>query len=194
MKKTLTIISLICLVVTCSQVIASAGEEKPQSKGIEAKMQSGKEYILMELDTGKVLIELFRDEAPGTVDNFIKLVNKGFYNGLAFHRVIEGFMAQGGCPKGDGTGGPGWTIKGEFTKNKKHVRGTVSMARTADPDSAGSQFFICFAPQPHLDGNYAIFGQVIEGMDAVDKIKKTGEAGGPTKIQKATYFDKRKKK
>lgn len=120
-------------------------------------------------------VELYPDVAPNTVNNFISLVNKGFYNGLCFHRVIEGFMIQGGDPKGNGTGGPGYSIRGEFTKNGfknnlKHKRGVISMARSMMPNSAGSQFFIMHAGAPHLDGQYAAFGQVIDGMDVIDKI------------------------
>ena len=120
-------------------------------------------------------VELYPDVAPNTVNNFISLVNKGFYNGLCFHRVIDGFMIQGGDPKGNGTGGPGYSIRGEFTKNGfknnlKHKRGVISMARSMMPNSAGSQFFIMHADAPHLDGQYAAFGQVIDGMDVIDKI------------------------
>lgn len=120
-------------------------------------------------------VELYPDVAPNTVNNFISLVKKGFYNGLCFHRVIEGFMIQGGDPKGNGTGGPGYTIRGEFSKNGfkndlKHKRGVISMARSMMPNSAGSQFFIMHADAPHLDGQYAAFGQVIDGMDVIDKI------------------------
>jgi cyclophilin family peptidyl-prolyl cis-trans isomerase len=120
---------------------------------------------------GRIVFEFYPKDAPGTVDNFIKLANKGFYNGLKFHRVIPGFMAQGGDPLGSGMGGPGWTIKDEFN-SKKHLKGTVAMARTMEPNSAGSQFYICFEPQPSLDGKYTVFGQVIEGMDVVDGIQK----------------------
>lgn len=123
----------------------------------------------------KIKIELYPDTAPITVENFIKLVRDGFYDGLTFHRVIPGFMIQGGCPNGTGTGGPGWHIKGEFASNGvenplKHTRGMISMARAMDPDSAGSQFFIMHQDAPHLDGQYAAFGKVVEGMDVVDEI------------------------
>ena len=123
----------------------------------------------------KIKIELYPDTAPITVENFIKLVRDGFYDGLTFHRVIPGFMIQGGCPNGTGTGGPGWHIKGEFASNGvenplKHTRGVISMARPMDPDSAGSQFFIMHQDAPHLDGQYAAFGKVVEGMDVVDEI------------------------
>ncbi|MCR5059792.1 MAG: peptidylprolyl isomerase [Saccharofermentans sp.] len=126
-------------------------------------------------DGGIIKAELYPDIAPISVDNFIKLASKGFYNGLTFHRVIPGFMIQGGCPNGTGTGGPGYTIKGEFAangvvNNLKHERGVLSMARAMDPDSAGSQFFIMHETSPHLDGSYAAFGKVIEGMDVVDRI------------------------
>ncbi len=132
--------------------------------------------VVFELENGKKIeIELYPDVAPKTCENFKKLVEDGFYDGLIFHRVIKGFMIQGGCPNGTGTGGPGYTIKGEFAANGfdnslKHTRGVVSMARAADPDSAGSQFFIMHADAPHLDGQYAAFGKVVSGMDAVDEI------------------------
>ena len=120
---------------------------------------------------GRIAFEFYPKDAPGTVDNFIKLANKGFYNGLKFHRVIPGFMAQGGDPLGSGMGGPDYTIKDEFN-SRKHLKGTVAMAKTLEPDSAGSQFYICFEPQPSLDGKYTVFGQVIEGIDVVDGIQK----------------------
>ena len=132
--------------------------------------------VTFEMKDGDVFyVELYPEVAPNTVNNFISLVKKGFYNGLCFHRVIEGFMIQGGDPKGNGTGGPGYTIRGEFTKNGfkndlKHKRGVISMARSMMPNSAGSQFFIMHADAPHLDGQYAAFGQVIDGMDVIDKI------------------------
>lgn len=129
-------------------------------------------------DGGKIVAELYPDLAPISVNNFISLVKKGFYDGLIFHRVISGFMIQGGCPKGTGTGGPGYCIKGEFKSNGfnndlRHTRGVLSMARTMIPDSAGSQFFIMHKDAPHLDGEYAAFGMVIEGMDVVDAIAST---------------------
>jgi len=126
-------------------------------------------------DGGVMKAELYPEIAPATVKNFVDLASKGFYNGLIFHRVIRGFMIQGGCPEGTGMGGPGYTIKGEFAKNGvkndlKHERGVLSMARAYDPNSAGSQFFIMHQDAPHLDGDYAAFGKVIEGMDVVDGI------------------------
>ncbi len=123
----------------------------------------------------KIELELYPETAPESVANFVSLVKKGFYNGKTFHRVIEGFMIQGGCPKGNGTGGPGYNIKGEFAANGvkndlKHTRGTLSMARSMMPNSAGSQFFIMHRDAPHLDGQYAAFGRVTSGMEVVDRI------------------------
>lgn len=135
--------------------------------------------ITITMDDGSVIrAELYPEIAPITVNNFISLVQKGFYNGLIFHRVIPSFMIQGGCPQGSGTGGPGYQIKGEFSSNGvdnplKHERGVLSMARSSAPDSAGSQFFIMVEAAPHLDGNYAAFGRVTEGMDVVDAIVNT---------------------
>ncbi|MCI8401507.1 MAG: peptidylprolyl isomerase [Lachnospiraceae bacterium] len=129
-------------------------------------------------DGGIIKAELYPQTAPNTVNNFISLIKKGFYNGIGFHRVIKGFMLQGGCPQGDGTGGPGYSIRGEFRQNGfdnmiKHEPGVLSMARTMIPDSAGSQFFIMHKAAPHLDGAYAAFGKVTEGMDVVERIAQT---------------------
>ncbi|MEG0013383.1 MAG: peptidylprolyl isomerase [Cellulosilyticaceae bacterium] len=129
-------------------------------------------------DDSQIKVELYPEIAPITVENFVKLVNDGFYNGLTFHRIIRGFMIQGGCPEGTGTGGPGHQIKGEFSgngvaNNLKHTKGVISMARSQSPDSAGSQFFIMHQDSPHLDGQYAGFGKVIEGLDVVDYIANT---------------------
>ena len=134
-----------------------------------------KKFIIEMEDGGIMKGELYPEIAPETVKNFEELANKGFYEGLIFHRVIPGFMIQGGCPRGNGTGGPGYTIKGEFTMNGfkndlKHTRGVLSMARAMDPDSAGSQFFVMVADAPHLDGQSAAFGKVTEGMDTADYI------------------------
>ena len=132
--------------------------------------------VTFEMENGDIMkAELYPEIAPNTVKNFISLVNKGFYNGLIFHRVIRGFMIQGGCPDGTGMGGPGYSIKGEFAQNGftndlAHDPGVLSMARAMHPDSAGSQFFIMHEKSPHLDGAYAAFGKIIEGMDIVDKI------------------------
>ena len=132
--------------------------------------------VTIEMEDGGVMkAELYPDVAPNTVNNFISLVQKGYYDGLIFHRVIPGFMIQGGCPDGTGMGGPGYSIKGEFTGNGfqndlVHDRGVLSMARTMAPDSAGSQFFVMVEKAPHLDGQYAAFGKVIEGMEVADAI------------------------
>ena len=132
--------------------------------------------VTITMENGDVMkAELYPEIAPNTVNNFISLIQKGFYDGLTFHRVIPGFMIQGGCPEGTGTGGPGYSIRGEFAQNGfrndlAHTEGVLSMARAMHPDSAGSQFFIMHRPAPHLDGAYAAFGKVIEGMEVVDKI------------------------
>lgn len=132
--------------------------------------------VTINMENGGVIkAELYPEVAPNTVKNFISLINKGFYDGVIFHRVIPNFMIQGGCPNGNGMGNPGYSIKGEFTRNGfkndlKHTRGVLSMARTMVHDSAGSQFFIMVADSPHLDNQYAAFGKVIEGMDVADKI------------------------
>ncbi len=132
--------------------------------------------VTFEMENGKLIkAELYPDIAPNTVRNFISLIRKGFYNGLTFHRVISGFMIQGGCPDGNGMGGPGYVIRGEFSQNGfdnplKHTPGVLSMARTMAPDSAGSQFFLMHKDAPHLDGAYAAFGKVTEGMDTVNEI------------------------
>ncbi len=139
-----------------------------QNPIVTIKMQNG----------GVIKAELYPEIAPESVNNFISLINKGYYNGLIFHRVIRGFMIQGGCPDGTGMGGPGYHIKGEFNQNGfqndlKHTEGVLSMARSMFPDSAGSQFFIMHKTSPHLDGAYAAFGKVIEGMDVVNNIAET---------------------
>ncbi|NJD52916.1 MAG: peptidylprolyl isomerase [Candidatus Methanoperedens sp.] len=126
---------------------------------------------ILETTKGIIKFELKESEAPITTKNFIDLAQKGFYNGLTFHRVIRGFMIQGGCPKGDGTGGPGYMIRDEFHPKLKHTKGAVSMAN-AGPNTGGSQFFITEAPQPHLDGKHSVFGQVTEGQNVVESIKK----------------------
>ena len=137
---------------------------------------SEKPIVTFKMRNGDVMkAELYPEIAPNTVNNFISLINKGFYNGLTFHRVIKGFMLQGGDPEGTGMGGPDYSIKGEFTSNGftnnlKHTKGVLSMARTMMPDSAGSQFFLMHKTSPHLDGEYAAFGKVIEGLEVIDKI------------------------
>ena len=150
-----------------------------------ARIQGRKRYtmsnpiVTIEMENGDIMkAELYPEIAPNTVNNFISLIQKGYYDGLIFHRVINGFMIQGGCPDGTGMGGPGYDIKGEFSQNGfkndlKHSEGVLSMARTMIPDSAGSQFFIMHKNSPHLDGAYAAFGKVIDGMDVVNKIAET---------------------
>ena len=140
---------------------------------------------------GKMTLELYPEKAPVTVENFVKLAKSGFYNGIIFHRVIAGFMIQGGDPTGTGMGGPGHTIKGEFASNGvendlKHTRGVISMARAYDPNSAGSQFFIMHADAPHLDGDYAAFGKMLDGFDTLDEIARvrTNFSDRPLRQQK----------
>ena len=143
---------------------------------LERKMIMKNPVVTFEMDSGKEMTaELDLKAAPNTVRNFVSLVEKGFYNGLTFHRVIPGFMIQGGCPQGTGTGGPGYSIKGEFAGNGfdnpiKHDRGVLSMARSGHPDSAGAQFFVMVARSPHLDGQYTAFGKITEGMEVADDI------------------------
>ena len=146
--------------------------------------------VTIEMSNGDTMkLELYPEMAPNTVNNFISLVQKNFYDGLTFHRIINGFMIQGGDPSGNGTGGPGYSIKGEFSGNDfaentlAHTAGVISMARAMDPDSAGSQFFIMHKNAPHLDGQYAAFGKITEGMDIVDKIAtcETDWSDAPTK-------------
>jgi cyclophilin family peptidyl-prolyl cis-trans isomerase len=129
-----------------------------------------KQIGVISLENGaEIRLELYSMDAPKTVENFVTLARRGFYNGLTFHRVVPDFVVQGGCPKGTGMGGPGYTIEAEFNA-QKHVRGSVAMARSQHPDSAGSQFYICYGPTPHLDGNYTVFGRVVAGMEHVDRI------------------------
>ncbi|MEI3605261.1 peptidylprolyl isomerase [Pseudogracilibacillus sp. SE30717A] len=187
-KKMFLFISIFVLAVVL--VGCGSNSEESKEKDMEETDQSAEQKTENEQTTpsgehpivtmnvegeGKVLIELYPDVAPNTVNNFISLVEDGFYDGLIFHRVIPGFMIQGGDPEGTGMGGPGYSIKGEFNSNDfannlEHERGVISMARSQASDSAGSQFFIMTDDSPHLDGDYAAFGKVIEGMDVVDKI------------------------
>ncbi|OWZ83821.1 peptidylprolyl isomerase [Natranaerobius trueperi] len=131
--------------------------------------------VIIETNKGTMVAELYEQDAPNTVENFVNLIKDNFYDGLTFHRVIPNFVIQGGCPLGSGTGGPGYTIKCETENNpNKHERGTLSMAH-AGKDTGGSQFFICHSPQPHLDGRHTVFGKVIEGLDVIDNIIKGDE-------------------
>ncbi len=149
----------------------AAGSETTEATTME-KPAAASEAVL-ETTQGTIVFKFFPEAAPKTVENFIALARKGFYNGLKFHRVVPGFVIQGGDPNGDGTGGPGYSLKAEFNSHP-HLDGTVAMARSNDPDSAGSQFYICLGPQPFLDGKYTVFGQVSSGLDVVHKIRLGG--------------------
>jgi len=163
--------------------------------GTEKKSDLTGVRATLETSVGSMTFEFFTDKAPGHVENFVKLAEKGFYDGTGFHRVIKGFMIQGGCPRGDGTGGPGWQIKAEFN-DTKHVRGILSMARARDPHSAGSQFFVCHGDAPFLDRQYTAFGKLVEGDDTLEKIASAAVAVGaggerskplePVKLKKVT--------
>ena len=190
MKRILALIlALVCLLAVCS----GCKKEEP------SPYLRGKHHVEIEVqDYGTIALELDADTAPITVTNFIELAKSGFYDGLTFHRIIEGFMIQGGDPKGNGTGGPGYCIKGEFRQNGvqnklKHTRGVLSMARSGMPNSAGSQFFIMHEDAPHLDGSYAAFGKVVSGMDTVDEIANVRTSFGdrpvtPVVIKKMTVI------
>lgn len=166
-----------CLISVDKYFCPRYNRRREQNRKEDFKMANP--IVTFEMENGDIIkAELYPEIAPNTVNNFISLVNAGFYNGIIFHRVIRGFMLQGGCPQGTGTGGPGYSIKGEFaqngfTNNLKHEPGVLSMARTMMPNSAGSQFFIMHEKSPHLDGAYAAFGKVIEGMDVVNAIAET---------------------
>jgi len=161
--------------MTIGAVAASAAPKvtkpTPPTKEELAKYATARATITTKF--GKIVVKFFPDTAPMHVKNFISLAEAGFYNGTPFHRVIPGFMIQGGDPSGNGTGGPGYTIPAEFSPTRKHLPGTLSMARTSDPNSAGSQFFVMAAAYPSLDGQYSIFGEVVEGLDVVQKIVNT---------------------
>ena len=163
--------SLLTLGATLAFAAPKVQKPTPPTKEELAKYATAKATITTKF--GKIVVKFFPDLAPMHVKNFITLAEAGFYDGTPFHRVIPGFMIQGGDPSGNGTGGPGYTIPAEFSKTKKHLPGILSMARTSDPNSAGSQFFIMAAAYPSLDGQYSIFGEVVEGMDAVNKIVAT---------------------
>ncbi len=152
---------------------AHAGAEVPA--GIEME-DAEHPLVKMTTDKGVLYLELFPEIAPMHVDNFLTLIKKGFYNNLSFHRVVRGMLIQGGCPQGDGSGGPGYTIPAEFNF-RQHKRGTLSMARASDPDSAGSQFYICLKRLSQLDNKYTVFGQVVKGLDIPDKIRKGDRMG-----------------
>lgn len=177
-KQTILILFSILLSIVLTACGTTAQENETSTSKTDGESTTNAENPIVTItmeDDSKIEIELYPTTAPNTVNNFISLVNKGFYDGLTFHRVIPDFMIQGGDPKGNGTGDPGYSIAGEFTDNGfdnslKHERGIISMARSSDPDSAGSQFFIMVSDATHLDGQYAAFGKVISGMEVVDEI------------------------
>lgn len=177
MKKIISLFLCIAIFFTCTACSKSETDsDNENSSGVENTISNPVAKIVVK-DYGTITIELRYDKAPNTVKNFISLANSGFYNGLIFHRVIDDFMIQGGDPKGNGTGDPGYSIKGEFKNNGSdndliHTRGAVAMARSESYDSAGSQFFICQAASSWLDGDYAVFGYVTDGIEIVDKIAK----------------------
>ena len=179
MKKKHLLLSITLLCILFSMTSCGQKASSNSSSDDTQNLLSGKHHVAIEVNSyGTIEAELDADTAPVTVTNFINLANSGFYNGLTFHRVIDGFMIQGGCPDGTGMGGPGYSIKGEFAQNGiannlAHTPGVLSMARAMHPNSGGSQFFIMHKAAPHLDGSYAAFGKVIEGMDVVNKIAET---------------------
>ncbi len=177
---------LIIMVMLSAMVISACGSQNQKSGSPSPAGDSGHPQIQFELEKGgKMTFELYPEYAPETVSNFISLAEKGFYDGLTFHRIIKGFMIQGGDPEGTGAGGSGKNIKGEFSSNGftqntlKHTRGVISMARSEDPDSASSQFFIMDGDEPRLDGNYAAFGKLIDGEDILDQIADTPVVQNP---------------
>jgi len=178
---------LIPAVLTMSEQKSFAGEMVLAMAGPKAEGGDLENTLYMELEDGRVVIEMRPDLAPNHVSRIKELVREGFYDGVVFHRVIEGFMAQGGDPTGTGTGGSGQNLDAEFS-DANHVRGTLSMARAQNPNSADSQFFICFAEAPHLNGQYTVWGRVVDGMEFVDQIKRGSGSGGivsdPDKIIK----------
>ena len=186
MKKTWKVVLMILLLVV---IVSGCQADAVGMKTSEVEQPEQLPLVTMNIkDYGTIEAELYPHIAPNTVNNFISLINKGFYDGLTIHRIEKGFVLQGGDPTGNGSGGPGYSIEGEFTSNGflnelKHTEGVLSMARTNQPNSAGSQFFIMLADAPHLDGNYAAFGKVISGMDIAHKIEETGLSNGPIMIE-----------
>lgn len=182
----------------CSKGVHEEAQPLNEDNAQQVQIQTFKENPIVTMsikDYGTVEIELYPEKAPNTVNNFVSLVNEGFYDGLTFHRIIEGFMIQGGDPEGVGTGGPGYSIAGEFAKNGYsgndliHTKGVISMARAQDPDSAGSQFFIMSADSPHLDGQYAAFGKVISGIEFIEALEKV-ETGSMDKPVEPVIIEK----
>ena len=169
--------------------------EKEQELRAAEEKKGDLPKVKLETSQGDVTLELFENQAPIAVNNFVSLVEKKFYDGTKFHRVLPGFMAQGGDPRGDGTGGPGYTIPDEYqqSNHRNHFRGSLSMARTGQKDSGGSQFFMCFTPTSNLDGQYTVFGRVVDGFDVLAKLQRCqpGDASTPDRIIKATVVSKR---
>lgn len=186
MKKTWKAVLMTLLLVV---IVSGCQADAEGMKTSEVEQPEQLPLVTMNIkDYGAIEAELYPHIAPNTVNNFISLINKGFYDGLTIHRIEKGFVLQGGDPTGNGSGGPGYSIEGEFTSNGflnelKHTEGVLSMARTNQPNSAGSQFFIMLADAPHLDGNYAAFGKMISGMDIAHKIEEAGLSNGPIMIE-----------
>jgi peptidyl-prolyl cis-trans isomerase B (cyclophilin B) len=198
MKAAVAVVTAAAPTIPQAATVMAAEEDTFNRNKEDIKMsETTNPIVTFEMENGDIIkAELYPDKAPNSVNNFISLIQKGFYDGLVFHRVIQNFMIQGGCPLGNGTGDPGYGIRGEFAHNGfdndlKHTAGVLSMARAMHPDSAGSQFFIMHKDAPHLDGEYAAFGKVTEGMDVVDKIAETATDWNdkplePQKLKKVT--------
>ncbi len=188
MNRILTVLLGLAMLAGCAQ--GQSGEKK------EPNVEKNRPRVIMETDMGKIVLELFPDVAPNHVKNFLDLANKGFYDGLTFHRIIKNFVIQGGDPNGDGSGNAGHTVAAEFSK-VKHMPGTLAMARGQDPNSASCQFYICLTQLPSLDGKYTVFGQTVEGMDVVNKIGavKTGPGDKPvTPVKMIRVFEEAKER
>ena len=185
MIKTILIAMLALAPMAMAQTPATTQPNSNLPAGVQLEKATNP-VIKISTERGDMILELFPDSAPKHVESMLNLINKGFYNGLTFHRVVPGFVIQGGCPLGTGTGGPGYTIKAEFN-SRKHLKGTLAMARAMDPNSAGSQFYICLDAQPYLDGQYTVFGQLRSGHDVPEKVRQGDKMtitilqGNPTK-------------
>jgi peptidyl-prolyl cis-trans isomerase B (cyclophilin B) len=189
MIRTTLLLAASLLTIGAAAAFAAPKVQKPTTPTAEEIAKYAKAKGTIKTNLGTITIKFFPDLAPMHVKNFISLAEAGFYNGTPFHRVIPGFMIQGGDPTGSGAGGPGYTIPAEFTTKKKHTAGILSMARTNDPNSAGSQFFIMVADSSHLDGQYSIFGEVVEGLDVVNKIVSTPRDRRDKPLEPAEMID-----
>jgi peptidyl-prolyl cis-trans isomerase B (cyclophilin B) len=189
MIRTTLMLAASLLAIGAAAAFAAPQVSKPTPPTAEEIARYAKAKATITTKFGRIVVKFFPDLAPMHVKNFITLAEAGFYDGTPFHRVIPGFMIQGGDPNGTGTGGPGYTIPAEFTTKKKHVAGILSMARTNDPNSAGSQFFIMVAPSDFLDGKYSIFGEAIEGMDVVNKIVSTPRDGSDKPLERVDMIE-----